>query len=208
VASWLSNCSLIIRSFSAPVPSEGTGNAAAQWEHPNATTSWPTLLKTMSFAMTQVYAVGGGFQEQQIFKLRHYRISLHVDEDDSDRYSSQCKVSSCWRRARFSRIRFSRDRKAPSREGVDVARFGCGCPACRHCEGKHWFQRNRQKWKLGQPRSISVRLILREIFYLSFRPPELGQPFWSFLLLVVAVQELKCLLQKSKLARNLTLPNS
>ena len=81
-------------------------------------------------------------------------------------------------------------------------------PACRHCEGKHWFQRNRQKWKLGQPRSISVRLKLREIFYLSFRPPELGQPFWSFLLLVVSVQELKCLIPKFKLARNLTLPNS
>src|ERR1035437_6927191 len=64
------------------------------------------------------------------------------------------------------------------------------------------------KWKLGQPRSISVRLILRETSYLSFRPPELGQPFWSFLLLVVSVQELKCLIPKFKLARNLTLPNS
>jgi len=58
-----------------------------------------------------------------------------------------------------------------------------------------------QKWKLGQPRSISVRLILREIFYLSFRPPELGQPFWSFLLLVVAVQELKCLLPKVQVSQ-------
>src|SRR5271167_3286257 len=77
-----------------------------------------------------------------------------------------------------------------------------------YCEGKHWFQRNRQKWKLRQCRSISVRLKLREISYLSFRPPELGQPFWSFLLLVVAVQELKCLIPKSKLVRNLTLPNS
>ena len=57
------------------------------------------------------------------------------------------------------------------------------------------------KWKLGQPRSISVRLILREIFYLSFRPPELGQPFWSFLLLVVAVQELKCLLPKVQVSQ-------
>ena len=66
----------------------------------------------------------------------------------------------------------------------------------------------RQKWKLGQCRSISVRSKVREISYLSFRPPELGQPFWSFLLLVVAVQELKCLIPKSKLARNLTLPNS
>ena len=28
---------------------------------------------------------------------------------------------------------------------------------------------------------------MREISYLSFRSPELGQPFWSFLLLVVAV---------------------
>jgi hypothetical protein len=44
---------------------------------------------------------------------------------------------------------------------------------------------------------------VREISYLSFRPPELDQPFWSFLLLVVAIQELKCLIPKSKLARNL-----
>src|SRR5271166_4031679 len=56
---------------------------------------------------------------------------------------------------------------------------------------------------------VNQRTIESEkIFYLSFRPPELGQPFWSFLLLVVAVQELKCLNPKSKLARNLTLPNS
>ena len=45
---------------------------------------------------------------------------------------------------------------------------------------------------------------MREICCLSFSPPELGQPFWSFLLLVVAIQELKCLIPKSKLARNLT----
>ena len=43
--------------------------------------------------------------------------------------------------------------------------------------------------------------------YLSFRPPELGQPFWSPLLLVVASQELKCLNPKYKLARRLSLPN-
>jgi DUF2934 family protein len=28
---------------------------------------------------------------------------------------------------------------------------------------------------------------VREISYFSFRPPELGQPFWSFLLLVVTI---------------------
>src|ERR1039458_4509782 len=61
---------------------------------------------------------------------------------------------------------------------------------------------------LRQCRSISVPLQVRETSYLSFRPPELGQPFWSFLLLVVSVQELKCLIPKFKLARNLTLPNS
>ena len=44
-----------------------------------------------------------------------------------------------------------------------------------------------RKMKRGQRRSISVRLTVREIFYLSFRPPELGQPFWSILPLVVAV---------------------
>src|SRR5271157_5232345 len=62
--------------------------------------------------------------------------------------------------------------------------------------------------KFGQYRPISVGSNVREMSYLSFRPPELGQPFWSFLLLVVAVQELKCLIPKFKLARNLTLPNS
>src|SRR5271169_4639359 len=33
----------------------------------------------------------------------------------------------------------------------------------------------------------SIPSRLREIFYLSFRSPELGQPFWSFLPLAVAV---------------------
>jgi hypothetical protein len=32
---------------------------------------------------------------------------------------------------------------------------------------------------------------VREISYLSFRPPELGQPFWSILPLVVAVKGVK-----------------
>jgi len=52
-------------------------------------------------------------------------------------------------------------------------------------EGKHWSQRNRQEWKLGQCQSVSVRLKVREVSSLSFRPPELGQPFWSFLFLML-----------------------
>ena len=52
-----------------------------------------------------------------------------------------------------------------------------------------WFysENNEQRWKLGQCQSISVPSKVREIFYLSFRSPELGQPFWSFLPLVVTV---------------------
>src|SRR5271157_5529396 len=62
--------------------------------------------------------------------------------------------------------------------------------------------------KFGQYRPISVGSNVREMSYLSFRPPELGQPFWSFLLLVVTVQELKCLIPKFKLPINLTIPHS
>ncbi|MGA3319131.1 MAG: hypothetical protein ABSC64_22165, partial [Candidatus Korobacteraceae bacterium] len=48
------------------------------------------------------------------------------------------------------------------------------------------------------PAALSTAELIwtRMISYLSFRPTELGQPFWSFLLLVVAVQELKCLIPR------------
>lgn len=41
--------------------------------------------------------------------------------------------------------------------------------------------------QFGHCRLISVRSKVREFSYLSFRSPELGQPFWSTLPLVVAV---------------------
>ena len=48
-----------------------------------------------------------------------------------------------------------------------------------------WRKRNLDNG--GQQRTLKVR----EIVHLSFRSPELGQPFWSFLLLVVTAHGVK-----------------
>jgi len=46
-------------------------------------------------------------------------------------------------------------------------------------------------------------LKVRGFFYLSFRPPELGQPFWSSFLLVATVRELEVLNPKVEAAKSL-----